>query len=216
MLDRATPLRIILISLLTVLMSGSARQVLPLAAEQASVSTLVGTGQRGYSGDGGPASHAEINNPYGIAIGPDGALYFCDTDNHVVRRVSRDGTIATVAGNGKSGYSGDGQKATEASMNEPYEVRFDRQGSLYIVERMNHVVRFVDSRTALIRTVAGNGKAKKPEVAIAVAHRFPSLRVYLTQDRRWKERHWQNMFDAIALALHHQTTQPPSRSRFSD
>jgi Holliday junction resolvasome RuvABC endonuclease subunit len=65
-------------------------------------------------------------------------------------------------------------------------------------------------------TVAGNGRAKKPEVAIAVAHRFPSLRVYLTQDRRWKERHWQNMFDAIALALHHQATQPPSRSRSSD
>jgi Holliday junction resolvasome RuvABC endonuclease subunit len=65
-------------------------------------------------------------------------------------------------------------------------------------------------------TVAGNGKAKKSEVAIAVAHRFPSLRVYLTQDRRWKERYWQNMFDAIALALHHQSTQPPSRSRSSD
>jgi Holliday junction resolvasome RuvABC endonuclease subunit len=65
-------------------------------------------------------------------------------------------------------------------------------------------------------TIAGNGKAKKPEVAIAVAHRFPSLRVYLTQDRRWKERYWQNMFDAIALALHHQSvTQPPSRSRIS-
>lgn len=63
-------------------------------------------------------------------------------------------------------------------------------------------------------TVAGNGKAKKPEVAIAVAHRFPSLRVYLTQDRRWKEHYWQNMFDAIALALHHQSaTHPPSRGR---
>jgi Holliday junction resolvasome RuvABC endonuclease subunit len=59
-------------------------------------------------------------------------------------------------------------------------------------------------------TVAGNGKAKKAEVAIAVA-----LRVYLTQDRRWKERYWQNMFDAIALALHHQATHPPSRSRTS-
>ena len=65
-------------------------------------------------------------------------------------------------------------------------------------------------------TIAGNGKAKKPEVAIAVAHRYPSLRVYLTQDRRWKERYWQNMFDAIALALHHQATHPPSRSRSSD
>jgi Holliday junction resolvasome RuvABC endonuclease subunit len=65
-------------------------------------------------------------------------------------------------------------------------------------------------------TVAGNGKAKKLEVAIAVAHRFPSLRVYLTQDRVWKVAFWQNMFDSIALALHHQATHPPSRSRFSD
>lgn len=67
---------------------------------------------------------------------------------------------------------------------------------------------------AVRRAVAGNGKAKKPEVAIAVAHRFPQLRVYLTQDRRWKETFWLNMFDAVALALHHQAlTQPPSRSR---
>jgi DNA-binding beta-propeller fold protein YncE len=132
---------------------------LTLAAEQTSISTVAGTGQRGYSGDGGPASRAQLNNPYGIAIGPGGALYICDMDNHVVRKVSRDGTINTIAGNGKRGYSGDGQKATEASLNEPYEVRFDRQGNLFVVERMNHVVRFVDARTGLIRTVAGNGKA---------------------------------------------------------
>jgi Holliday junction resolvasome RuvABC endonuclease subunit len=69
---------------------------------------------------------------------------------------------------------------------------------------------------AVRATVAGNGKAKKPEVAIAVAHRFPQLRVYLTQDRRWKERFWLNMFDAVALALHHQARGvPPSRSRDS-
>ena len=67
---------------------------------------------------------------------------------------------------------------------------------------------------AVRQTVAGNGRAKKPEVAIAVAHRFPQLRVYLTQDRRWKEKFWLNMFDAVALALHHQAlTKPPSRSR---
>lgn len=63
-------------------------------------------------------------------------------------------------------------------------------------------------------TVVGNGRAKKAEVALAIAHRFPSLRVYLTQDRRWKERYFLNMFDAVALALHHQSrTQSPSRSR---
>ena len=70
------------------------------------------------------------------------------------------------------------------------------------------------SPQAVRQDVAGNGKAKKAEVAIAVAHRFPQLRVYLAQDRRWKEKFWLNMFDAVALALHHQTfTNPPSRSR---
>ena len=62
--------------------------------------------------------------------------------------------------------------------------------------------------------LVGNGWAKKPEVAVAVAHRFPQLRVHLTQDRRWKEHYWQNMFDAVALAMHHQRSQqPPSRGR---
>jgi Holliday junction resolvasome RuvABC endonuclease subunit len=62
--------------------------------------------------------------------------------------------------------------------------------------------------------LVGNGWAKKPEVAVAVAHRFPQLRVHLTQDRRWKERYWQNMFDAVALAIHYQRSQhPPSRGR---
>lgn len=69
---------------------------------------------------------------------------------------------------------------------------------------------------AVRQTVVGNGKATKAEAAIAVAHRLPQLRIYLTQDRRWKERLWRNMFDAVALALHHQSvTQPPSRSRSS-
>lgn len=64
------------------------------------------------------------------------------------------------------------------------------------------------------KSLVGNGWAKKPEVAVAVAHRFPQLRVHLTQDRRWKERYWYNLFDAVALAIHHQrSSQPPSRGR---
>jgi len=67
------------------------------------------------------------------------------------------------------------------------------------------------------RTVPGNGWAGKREVAEAITGLFPDLRVHLTQNRKWKERYWQNMYDAIALALHHQSLgQPPSRSRFSD
>jgi len=148
-----------IVTLLLTLLATTVSLSLSLAAERTKISTVAGTGQSGYSGDGGPASDAQINNPYGIAIGPGGTLYICDTDNHVIRKVSPEGAIATVAGNGKRGYSGDGQKATEASLNEPYEVRLDRQGNLYVVERMNHAVRFVDARTGLIRTVAGNGKA---------------------------------------------------------
>lgn len=64
------------------------------------------------------------------------------------------------------------------------------------------------------KSLVGNGWARKAEVAVAMAHRFPQLRVHLTQDRRWKERYWHNMFDAVALAIHHQKLQhPPSRGR---
>ena len=79
------------------------------------ISTFAGTGQKGFAGDGGPATAAQLSGPYGITRGPDGALYICDCDNSLVRRVAPDGTISTVAGNGKRGYSGDGGPATKAS-----------------------------------------------------------------------------------------------------
>jgi streptogramin lyase len=156
MLSTVSPnLRTILL-LLPLLAGTSTWRLLPLAAQHTSISTIAGAASVGIRAMRPRCMLS--SQPYGIA-GPDGALYICDTDNHVVRKVSRDGTIATIAGNGKRGYSGDGQKATDASLNEPYEVRFDRQGNLYVVERMNHVVRLVDARSGLIRTVAGNGKA---------------------------------------------------------
>jgi streptogramin lyase len=120
--------------------------------------TVAGTGEAGYSGDNGPAAQARVNNPYGIARGPDGALYVCEVGNHVIRRIASDGTISTVAGSGKPGYSGDGGSANLAQLNEPYEVRFDRAGNLFFVERLNHIVRRVDAKTRNISTVAGTGK----------------------------------------------------------
>src|SRR5881628_1914997 len=97
--------------------------------------TIAGTGVAGFSGDGGPGVAAQINNPYGLTVGPDGALYFCEIGNHRVRRLDlKSGIISTAAGSGQKGYAGDGGPATEASLNEPYEVRFDRAGNMFFAE----------------------------------------------------------------------------------
>ncbi len=122
------------------------------------VETLAGTGVKGFSGDGGPASQAQLNNVYGVARGPDGYLYICDMDNHRVRRVSPDGIITTYAGDGAKANQGDGGPATRASLNQPYEVAWDREGNLHFVELGNHCVRRVDAKTGVISTVAGSGK----------------------------------------------------------
>jgi len=131
----------------------------PAMIAQRQIVTFAGTGRAGYAGDSKPATQAQLDNPFGIVRGPDGGLYLCDTNNHVIRKVSSDGMISTVAGSGKRGYAGDGGPATQAELNEPYEVRFDRQGHLFFVERLNHTVRRVDARTHTISTVAGTGKA---------------------------------------------------------
>jgi len=121
---------------------------------------IAGTGIAGFSGDAGPGTKAQVNNPYGLVTGPDGALYFCEIGNHRVRRLDlKSGTISTAAGSGQKGYAGDGGPALEAALNEPYEVRFDVQGNMFFAEMQNHVVRRVDAKSGLISTVAGTGTA---------------------------------------------------------
>jgi DNA-binding beta-propeller fold protein YncE len=125
-----------------------------------SVVTIAGTGTAGFSGDGGPGMMAQVNNPYGLVVGPDGALYFCEIGNHRVRRLDlKTNAISTVAGSGEKGYSGDGGPALAAALNEPYEVRFDAAGNMFFAEMQNHVVRRVDAKTRVISTVAGTGAA---------------------------------------------------------
>jgi streptogramin lyase len=122
------------------------------------VLTLAGTGKIVYSGDGGEAVKAGVGGPFGISLGPDGALYVCEIFNHVIRRIDeKTGTISTFAGSGKKGYAGDGGPATGALLNEPYEVRFDSLGNMFFVEMQNNLVRRVDAKTGVISTVAGNG-----------------------------------------------------------
>jgi sugar lactone lactonase YvrE len=127
---------------------------MPMNARAApTVATVIGNGSPGYS-------DSQVNNPYGVVIGRDDALYFCDLDNQRIRRfdpVTR--RTRDVAGNGTRGYGGDGGPATSGSLNMPHEIAFDARGHLYIAERDNHVVRRVDGTTGLISTLAGTGVA---------------------------------------------------------
>lgn len=121
--------------------------------------TLAGDGTPGYTNDGGKAAEARINNPYGLTTGPDGALYVCEIGNHLIRRIDlKTGIISTAAGTGQKGYSGDGGPAAKAVCNEPYEVRFDREGNMYWVEMQNHVVRRLGLSTGIVTTIAGTGE----------------------------------------------------------
>lgn len=120
------------------------------------IRTFAGTGVRGFSGDGGPATAAQINDPFGVIRGPDGALWFCEYNGHRIRKVARDGTISTVAGNGEQGYAGDGGPALQASFNRPHELRFDAAGNVYIADMVNHAIRRIDATTGIITTFAGN------------------------------------------------------------
>ena len=124
-----------------------------LAAASPSVSTVIGDGSSGYS-------DRQVNNPYGIVMGRDRAMYFCDLDNQRIRRFDlRTRRTTTVAGNGQRAYAGDGGPATDASLNMPHELQFDAAGNVYIVERDNHVVRKVEAKTGVISTFAGTGSA---------------------------------------------------------
>ncbi|WP_078815443.1 hypothetical protein [Prosthecobacter debontii] len=127
-------------------------------AAEWTISTVAGTGEKGFSGDGGPATQAKMDNPFGVVRGPDGALWYCEYTGQKVRKITPDGIIHTVAGTGATGYSGDGGPATEATFNLPHEIRFDQSGDLYIVDMKNHAVRKVDMKTGLISTFAGNGQ----------------------------------------------------------
>jgi DNA-binding beta-propeller fold protein YncE len=123
------------------------------------VTTVAGTGAAENNGDAGMALTTNIGAPFGVVVGPDGALYITEVHNHRVRRLNlHSGELTTVAGSGRQGYSGDGGPATQAELNEPYEMCFDRGGNLYVVEMKNHVVRRIDAKTQVITTIAGTGR----------------------------------------------------------
>jgi len=124
------------------------------------ITTIAGNGIGGYSGDGGPATNAELNFPDGVALDSDGNLYIGDAQNNRIRKVTiATGIITTVAGNGVAGFAGDGQIATNAELNFPSRPALDMAGNLYIADFQNNRIRRVDASTNVITTVAGTGAA---------------------------------------------------------
>jgi sugar lactone lactonase YvrE len=121
------------------------------------ITTVAGTGTAGFTGDGGAAASAELNNPIGVGLDAAGNLYVADSFNERVRKIDLNGIITTAAGNGTSGYSGDGGAATSAEMSFPTAVRADAAGNLYIGDGDNSVVRKVDV-TGKITTIAGDAE----------------------------------------------------------
>src|SRR5436190_1922681 len=120
------------------------------------ISTAAGTGSGGYSGDGGAATAAQLNAPFGIAVDSAGNFYIAEWINHRVRKVDTSGRITTVAGIGVGGYGGDGGPATEAALNSPEGVAVDAAGNIYIADSFNNRIRKVDT-SGVITTIAGNG-----------------------------------------------------------
>ena len=120
------------------------------------ISTIAGTGERGYSGDNGPAIQAMINSPESVACDDQGNLYIADTLNQRIRKVDPAGIITTIVGNGNYGFSGDDGPALQASIWNPRGIAVHEEGTLYFVDRANHRVRKVDAQ-GIISTVAGTG-----------------------------------------------------------
>lgn len=122
------------------------------------ITTVAGSGNRGFAGNGGPATAADLSRPQSVAVDPLGNIYLSDSDNHVIRRVGLDGIITNYAGTGEPGFTGDGGAATAATLTDPNGIVVDALGNLYVADDGAHVVRRIDA-DGIITTVAGTGTA---------------------------------------------------------
>jgi trimeric autotransporter adhesin len=120
------------------------------------ITTIAGNGNEGYSGDGGPAALAQLMDSDEIAVDSAGNLYIPDGRSYRIRKVTPDGLMTTVAGNGNEGYSGDGGPATSARIGKPFGIAIDSAGNVYIADSENHRIRKVNP-AGIITTIAGNG-----------------------------------------------------------
>jgi sugar lactone lactonase YvrE len=131
-----------------------------------SITTIAGTGVKGFSGDGGPALQAQFGFDQGTTPLPSGSLvlrdhelFVADSLNHRIRRIDLDtGMIETIAGNGVEGYSGDGGPALQASFNQPLDIELGPDGRLYVADTFNNAIRAIDLESGIVEHVAGNGQ----------------------------------------------------------
>ncbi len=128
------------------------------------VATVAGNGKKGQSGDGGPATEAQLNEPYELRFTADGDMLFVEMVGAIIRRVDRESGIVTrVAGTGQVGFSGDGGPATEATFDKPHSIALDAAGAIYVADIGNHRVRRIDPETQVVTTIIGDGRAQMPK-----------------------------------------------------
>jgi len=122
------------------------------------ITTVAGTGSRGFSGDGGPATNARLRYPFSVYLDTYENIFILDTYNYRIRKVdAATGIITTVVGDGSAKFKGDGGLATLASIKKSFDVAVDNDGNIYIADTDSHVIRKVDATTGIITTVAGQG-----------------------------------------------------------
>jgi hypothetical protein len=141
---------------------GRHHRIRRMDAHTGMITLIAGTGEAGYAGDGGPATAALINQPYGLAIDGNGDMYFAQRFDPAVRKIDGlTGIITTVAGTGEFGYSGDGSPGNEAMLREPNDLHLDGRGGLLIADIQDQRVRRVDLATGIITTFAGTGEKSR-------------------------------------------------------
>lgn len=134
------------------------------------LTVVAGNGTRGYSGDGGLAIDAQLNEPYEVRFDADGNMYFVEMMNHLIRRVDRQTQrISTVAGAPEPGFAGDGGPARSARFRQPHSIVLDGRDGLWIADIGNHRIRRIDLRSGMITTVIGNGEKALPKSGLAAA-----------------------------------------------
>jgi len=139
-----------------VLAASAGLAALPVQAAARRIVTVVGTGVQGFAQDGESVKTAKLDQPYGVLVGPDGALYWADFGSNRVLRL-QSGKVFAVAGTGEKGHAGDGGPPLKALLSAPHEVRFDSKANMLIAERDAHVVRVVDRKSGHISTLVGTG-----------------------------------------------------------